>query len=112
MSELTRGGVALNLAESPYRYNVDYSSRSTSITFVFSSDFYRKNFIRKLSGNRKKINASLSKRFGFTLENSVLCDIKLYTSIEKRGFLIYQNGERFECLSSLKLDGDSLIMNH
>lgn len=108
MNELTRGGVAYNLAESPYRFNVDYSSRSTSITFVFSSDFYRKNFIRKMAGNRKKINASLSNRFGFSIENHVLCDMKLYCSIEKRGFLIYQNGERFECPKSIKLDGNNL----
>lgn len=103
MSELTRGGVAYNFDASPYRYNVDYGSKS--ITFVFSSEFYLNNFIRKLKSNREKINQSLSKRFGFMVEHNILCDIKLYTSIEKRGFLLYKNGERFECLNTIILDG-------
>lgn len=106
MSNLTRNGVAYNLPDSPYRYNVDYGSHS--ITFVFSSNLYLRNFTRKLQGNRKAINLSLSNRFGFSIENNVLCDMKLYCSIEKRGFLIYQNGERFECLKSIRLDGSNL----
>lgn len=110
MSNLTRGGVAYDFSVSPYRYNVEYGS--DSITFVFSSDYYRGKFIDKLKSNREKLNKSLSNRFGFVIEHSVLCDLKLYTSIEKRGFLIYQNGERFECLNSLTLDGGSLIMKH
>ena len=110
MSNLTRGGVAYNLTESPYRYNVDYPSQQNSITFVFSSEFYRGIFIKKLQGNRKTINQSLSKRFGFEMEHNILCDIKLYTSIEKRGFLIYQNGEKFECQKSIRLDGSNLTM--
>lgn len=108
MSSITRGGVAYNFDESPYRYNVSYKNDS-SITFVFSSEFYRGNFIRKFKGNRKSINDSLSNRFGLKVEQNVLCDLKLYTSIEKRGFLIYQNGERIECLKSIRLDGESLI---
>lgn len=106
MSNLTRDGIALNLPDSPYRYNVDYASQS--ITFVFSSNLYLRNFIRRLQGNRETINLSLSNRFGYRIENNVLCDLKLYCSIEKRGFLIYQNGERFECPRSIKLDGNHL----
>lgn len=106
MSNLTRYGIAYNLPDSPYRYNVEYGSHS--ITFVFSSQLYMRNFIKKLQSNRKTINLSLSNRFGFSIENNVLCDMKLYCSIEKRGFLIYQNGERFECPRSIKLDGNHL----
>lgn len=106
---ITRGGVAYNLTESPYRYNVEYDA-ARSITFVFSSNLYRNNFIKKLQSNRKTINQSLSNRFGFSIKNDVLCDIKLYLSIEKRGFLIYQNGEKFECQKSIRLDGSNLTM--
>lgn len=109
MTNLTRGGVAYNLDSSPYRYSVDYPKRC--ITFVFSSDFYKSSFIQRLNKNRERINQSLSNRFGFKIEQDILCDIKLYTSIEKRGFLIYQNGERFECLNSLTLDGENLTTN-
>lgn len=108
MSNLTRYGVAHNLPDSPYRYNVEYGN--TSITFVFSSKLYMRNFVKSLLLNRRNINLSLSKRFGFRIENNVLCDIKLYSRIEKRGFLIYQNGERFECQKSITLDGNSLTM--
>ena len=103
MNNLTRGGVAYDFNVSPYRYNVDYGSGS--ITFVFSSNYYLGNFVDRIKGNREKINQSLSKRFGFTVKNNILCDIRLYSSIEKRGFLIYKDGEKFECLNSTILDG-------
>lgn len=110
MQKITRGGVAYNLELSPYRYNVNYGD--ISITYVFSSEFYRNNFLKKLKCNRVQISESLSKRFGVCVQFDTLADLKLYTHIEKRGFLIYQNGERFECLSSLRLDGESLTMTH
>jgi hypothetical protein len=106
LNKLTRGGVALNFEESPYRYNIIYGD--SSITYVFSSEFYRKNFIKKFVGNRKKINESLSNRFGFKISHDIICDLKLYSGIEKRGFLIYYNGARFECPKSIILDGETL----
>lgn len=109
MENLTRGGVAYNFDVSPYRYNVCYDD-DVSITYVFSSNLYRNNFIKHMNVNRRKINKSLSNRFNFEICLDVLCDLRLYTSIEKRGFLIYQNGERFECLSNLILDGCSVTM--
>lgn len=110
MSDLTRNGVAYNLDVSPYRYNVDY--RNCRITFCFSSGFYLENFTSRLKAHREKLNKSLSNRFGFNYENDVLCDIKLYTSIEKRGFLLYQNGERFECLDAITLNGETLTVQN
>lgn len=107
MSELTRGGVAYNLDVSPYRYQVDYCD--VTVTFCFSSSFYQDNFISRLKANREKINKSLSNRFGFKFKNDLLSDLKLYSSIEKRGFLLYQNGERFECLDAIILDGVKMI---
>lgn len=109
MENLTRRGIAYDFNESPYRYQVDYGD-SSFITYVFSSDFYRNNFIKKLNINRGKINFSLSNRFGFDVKCNLLCDLKLYASIEKRGFLIYKDGERIECLSNLILDGENVIM--
>lgn len=107
MSNLSRGGVAHNLIESPYRFNIRYDDPN-SITFVFSSNLYLKNFIERAAENRHTINESLSNRFGFSIENNILCDIRLYCSIEKRGFLLYWNGECFECLRSIRLDGSNL----
>ena len=110
MEGLTRKGVAYDFNISPYRYNVDYGVSST--TFVFSSTFYMNSFIERMKSNREKINKSLSNRFGFDISNNLLCDLKLYSSIEKRGFLIYQNGERIECLNDLTLDGGNLTMRN
>lgn len=108
MERLTRSKIAYDLNISPHVSNVSYNN--TELRFVFSSDLYKRNFETKLEEHRDKINTSLSKRFGFRIENNLLADIKLYITIEKRGFLIYQDGVKVECLKSIKLDGNSLIM--
>lgn len=111
MNNLTRGGVAYNLAESPFMAREFYPGSGTGLYFMFSSEWNKDRFQQRMRANREKINSSLSKRFGFTIEMNALCDIKLYISIEKRGFLVIQdNGERFECLESITLDGNSLTM--
>lgn len=106
--KLTRGGVTYNLEASPYYYTVSYED-STTITYMFSSDFYKKKFIDKIEENRETINLSLTKRFGIDINFSKLCDIKLYSLIEKRGFLIKTN-ESIKCLNTIKLSGETLII--
>ena len=108
MDGLTRSKIAYDLNISPHFLIVMYNN--TELKFVFSSDLYRRNFKQKLEEHRQKINDSLSNRFGFTIRNDILADLKLYLTIEKRGFLIYQNGDKFECLDTLILDGQNLIM--
>lgn len=105
--KLTRGGVTYNLEASPYYHTVNYENNS--ITFMFSSDFYKKKFIDKIEENRDVINSSLTKRFGIDVNFSMLCDIKLYSMIEKRGFLIKTN-ESIKCLNTIKLSGETLII--
>lgn len=114
-SNLSRGGIAYDLKSSPYRYCMTYAGAHDkkigvfdTITFVFSSKLYRNKFLNQYKSNRKKINGSLSKRFGFSVEFNLLADLKLYSSIEKRGFLLYKNGESVDCLSSIKLDGEKM----
>ena len=71
---------------------------------------YKLKFISKQKDNREKINLSLTNRFGFEIKNNLLCDLKLYSQIEKRGFLIFNaEGEMFECLKSITLDGQRVI---
>ena len=108
LNNLTRSKVAHNLHYSPYILNVEYEG--DSITFVFSSKFNQERFNNKIEENREIISHSLSKRFNFIIKNSVLSDLKLYTSIEKRGFLVKTNKDVFECLDSITLDGSNLIM--
>lgn len=105
---LTRNGIAYNLKLSPYKVTIKYQDNE-SITFKFSSQLYMDNFKNKLKNNRNVICESLSKRFGFIINNEKLCDLKLYSSIEKRGFLIETKEGLYECLNIIKLDGQNKI---
>ena len=111
MQKLTRSNVAHDLNISPHKAHVLYTDE-TEMCFVFSSDLYKRKFEEKLWANRDTVNDSLSKRFGFTVRNNILSDLKLYLTIEKRGFLLFYNGVKVECLSELILDGVLLITKH
>lgn len=104
---LTRGGVAYNLTESPHKLEVPYEGET--LTFVFSSALYKKKFYERFIDNRLYISDSLSRRFGVLFKNDILSDIRLYVSIEKRGFLILRNGDKFECQEDIILDGEKLM---
>jgi hypothetical protein len=111
---VTRSGVYHVLEESIHRLEVFYKSPvkdegSYKIEYVFSSELYKDIFMKKQYENRVKINESVSKRFGFTIVNNLLCDLKLYMQTEKRGFLIISNDRNITCLDNLKLDGVNLI---
>lgn len=108
MSKLTRNGIAYDLKGTPYIHCVIYEK--DGVEYRFSSERYKEKFIEKLEENRTKINESLSNRFGFKVINHVLSDLKLYSSIEKRGFLIFYNGVPVECQDNITLDGHKMIM--
>ena len=108
MANLTKDGICYNLKETPYIHAINYGGEQ--ITYHFSSMVYKLKFINKKKDNREKINLSLTNRFGFEIKNNLLCDLKLYSQIEKRGFLIFNvEGEMFECLKSITLDGQRVI---
>lgn len=107
MANLTRSNIAYDLNISPHKLEVSYADEV--LTYVFSSELYRQKFNDKIESHRAKISESLTNRFGFTIENNKLADLKLYTTIEKRGFLIYKGQVKVECLSSITLDGNHLI---
>lgn len=103
---LTRNGIAYDLNISPYRLEVPYED--VTLVYVFSSDLYKMNFYNRFLENREKISASLTNRFGFRIENDLLCDLKLYTMIEKRGFLILKGEDKIVCRENIILDGRKL----
>ena len=105
---LTRNNVAYNLNESPHRLEVPYEQQS--LIYVFSSEFYKTNYYNRFLDHREKISESLSKRFGFRVENDLLSDLKLYTSIEKRGFLVIKGEDKIVCQENITLDGAKLMM--
>lgn len=103
MSYLTRSNIAYDLNISPHIEEIEYPEYK--IKYVFSSQLYRIKFLSKIGENRRMINHSLSNRFGFNIDVELLSDLKLYTSIEKRGFLIFKDGEKIECRENITLDG-------
>lgn len=112
-SNLTRWGVAHNLRVSPYKKIIDYGENVGVLTFYFSSQLILDIFEKKLKQNRETINKSLSKRFGFEIVNDILCDIKLYSVTEKRGFLIEKENDKegFEWKEHIILNGVQLMKN-
>lgn len=102
---LTRYGVAYDLENTPFVYKVKYGSEIYE--YKFSSKLYLDKFMNKSFDYRKQVNESLTNRFGFAIENNLLADIKLYSTIEKRGFLIANQNRRFHCLNNIVLDGQN-----
>ncbi len=102
--KLSRGGVTNDLTVTPFKKKINHATNNYLI-YCFSSQLYLNKFNERLEENREKLSTSLSNRFGLKVVNDVLYDIKLYSSIEKRGFLIKSNKEGFECLENIILDG-------
>lgn len=100
---LTRANIAYNLHNSPHLLEKDY--KGVKVIYHFSSELYRAKFLSRVNENRDTINKSLYNRFGYNLELDILADFKLYSTIEKRGFLISINGVYAECQNHIILDG-------
>lgn len=105
--QLTRAGVSYNLYKSPHLLEMEYEG--VKVVYHFSSQTYRIKFLSRCGEHRRSINHSLTNRFGFDVKADVLADLKLYATIEKRGFLISINGEFAECQNNIKLDGLKMI---
>lgn len=103
---LTRANIAYNLHISPHIAEVEYAKQV--INYHFSSDLYRTKFLERLDQNRQNINHSINNRFGFYVDTDILADLRLYKSIEKRGYLISTDGDYIECQEKVKLDGMKL----
>ena len=59
--------------------------------------------------HREEINQSLSKRFGCNFKSDIIADLRLYKTIEKRGYLISVDGDKIECQENITLDGLKMI---
>lgn len=109
MSALTRSKIAYDLSISPHRAVINYGENS-SLAFVFSSNLYKTKFLEKVEENREQISNSLTKRFGVQVNYPILADIRLYTTIEKRGFLLFKNGVEVKCPQQVILDGEIVTL--
>ena len=100
---LTRANISYNLHTSPHSVAVVYGDQI--VTFHFSSELYTHKFRDRLNAHREEISASLTNRFGVTVYSDILADLRLYKTIEKRGYLISIDGEKIECQENITLDG-------
>lgn len=99
---MTRNGIVYNLNLSPYIFGIN------DTMFCFSSKNHLEKFTEKLQENRELISYSLSKRFGFNINVTLLADINLYAKVESRGFLIKHRGESYTCKKDIILSGATL----
>lgn len=106
---LSRNNIAYNLYKTPHLLAVGYEDQN--VIYHFSSELYMNKFVQRLDENRDSIKKSLSGRFGFSINCDSIADLRLYSSIEKRGFLISVNGEYVECLNNIILSGQTIRKN-
>lgn len=84
------GKVYYNLHESEYHY------KFKRFEFVFSSKLYIINFAKRLEEYTKIENSKLGAKYQIELEAYEYLALSLYKKIEKRGFLVYYNGEEID----------------
>ena len=107
---LTRANISYNLHTSPHSVAVVYQDQT--VTFHFSSELYTIKFKERLNTHREEIAASLTNRFGVNVYPDILADLRLYKTIEKRGYLISIDGENIECQENIILDGLRMTAKH
>lgn len=104
---LTRSKIAYNLEESPHRLEVPY--KDFHLVYVFSSNLYKNKFYERFIDNRAEISESLTRRFGFRIQSDLISDLRLYSTIEKRGFLVIKDGDKVVCQENIILSGENLM---
>lgn len=102
----TKNGIIYDLEKSDYKVNVD------GITYVFSSLLHLNKFISKYETNRDIINYSLSKRFNYNINVSLIADLVLYRKIETRGFLVVSQDGNKLCQRNITLSGVKVTNEH
>jgi hypothetical protein len=90
-------GIYYNLKESEYVFTIG------TIKFYFSSKMYRDKFMSRYLEERKRFNQALNHVYKdkFNLLGDMLAWVRLYVTIEKRGFYINIEGNDVTCLDDL-----------
>ena len=105
MNNLTRNGVAKDLANSPYIYTV--ITESDVLHLYFSSKLHMKRFNEKRGDNYNMIYNYIYKRFKYQVDCRLLADLNLYHKIETRGFYVKLNKEVYLCPDNITLNGEN-----
>lgn len=96
---LTRGGIALNIKESPYKASIE------NYEFMFSSRLYMDSFIRKLPEFEQKLGYYILIKTRGYCDVHISAAIILYENIEKRGFYIINKttGKSYESINDFRM---------
>ena len=105
MKNLTRNGVAKDLAKSPYIFTEFIDGKRVDLHF--SSNLHIKRFTKLRKNNFEMIYNYIYKRFKFKVNCRLLADCNLYQKIENRGFYIKINKEVYLCPDNIILNGES-----
>ena len=103
MPDITRNGVCYTIEHSPFYEEVD------GYRFYFSSETHRRKFFEKARIRQNWLTDSLSRRFHFHLDASLVAIFQLYSQVESRGFyVVSERGEEFSCLEQLRFQLDGI----
>ena len=91
---------------SPFSLTVD------TTTFVFSSQFSKEKFKRKMKPAIEKLNLMFKSSYGVNNDFKLFSLIHLYSKEEKRGFRIVLDGEVITCLKDITLSGEIKIQKN
>lgn len=108
---MTVNGIEINLDVTPYKISKNYDRDNIcyeTVQFCFSSKRYLIKFERQLNMNRIAVADKFYKRYGIVLDCTLLADLMLYKSIEKRGYQIVINGVVYKCQENLILNGNKV----
>ncbi|WP_429586819.1 early protein GP4 [Bacillus altitudinis] len=97
---MSKRGIFYDLNESYYKYE------TLGVTYVFSSKLYLNKFKDEYRAHRtttlKKMRLPNNIDFEVNEEFNIMCDMNLYLSIEKRGFLLHYRGVDYICQDNLR----------
>ena len=105
MNNLTRNGVAKDLAKSPYIFTEMIGNQRLDL--YFSSRLHLQNFSQKRGDNYNMIYNYIYKRFKYQIDCRLLADLNLYQKIETRGFYVRLNKEVYLCPNNIILNGEN-----
>ncbi len=98
MASLTRNGVCYSIMDSPFYQ--DYGG----YRFFFSSETHRSKFFEKARIREEWLTDSLSRRFHFKFDASLLAIFQLYDQVESRGFyVVCEGGQELNSLDDVKI---------
>ena len=104
MNNLTRNGIAKDLAKSPYIFTEKIGNQRLDL--YFSSRLHVQNFSQKRDENYNMIYNHIYKRFKYQTECRLLSELNLYQKIERRGFYVKIDKEVYTCPGDIILSGE------